>query len=315
VDAENVLLYNVGTGCLAGSARGGVRFERAYAPPPPGPSGRRYAHYQRYRQGSLGEGFRYWEPDRVLARWTGMLPVALDAFTKPAWAWLAVKRSRIEVVTPPGLAPRYFALRLRVQAPTGATYNPAAAVKPLFDGAISAFHAHDGTDIDTIVARLTSTLGVPTDELTAMLTCEQTKLLGPRRLLWSFGAAGVQWNPRDDACVAGELIWEATPVGSPWTFEGVLATVHSRPAGASHVEARKRFMAEKAPPSIEERFHQAMVSLDTRALQECGYDSPWFRDLVARKGGVQAARQLLQAPNPQVGLRLLHERGRLDLSV
>ena len=60
-------------------------------------------------------------------------------------------------------------------------------------------------DIDEISDRLSMKLDGDSNELKELLLNETSNLLGRRRLLWLRGQ-GVQWNPRDDDCVAGELI-------------------------------------------------------------------------------------------------------------
>jgi len=51
------------------------------------------------------------------------------------------------------------------------------------------------------VARLAVQLGIGADHVRGLLRAEGNAVLGPRRVARRFGAT-VQWNPRDDDCVA-----------------------------------------------------------------------------------------------------------------
>lgn len=65
---------------------------------------------------------------------------------------------------------------------------------------------------------------------------------------------------------------------------------------------------------LDRRFHQAMVRIYERARDETGYVATRFLQMVSKRGGVAAARQLLRAP-PSDGFTSLWEKRRLDLSV
>ncbi len=69
-DAENVLIYNVGTGNFTWAAVGGLRFERCVAcPEPPGPLDGPALHHSRNAASSPEGGFACWAEGRVLAEW------------------------------------------------------------------------------------------------------------------------------------------------------------------------------------------------------------------------------------------------------
>ena len=68
------------------------------------------------------------------------------------------------------------------------------------------------------------------------------------------------------------------------------------------------------PPSIEQEFHETMIALYKEAKEE-GYTPSAFLDMVYRMGGVAAAKQLINDPQPSDGFRRLWEMGRLDLTV
>lgn len=69
------------------------------------------------------------------------------------------------------------------------------------------------------------------------------------------------------------------------------------------------------PTELERAFHDAMVGIYLAAKQECGYNAPRFRQMIAEHGGVGTARQLLSMDTVQSGFSVLWECGRLDLTV
>jgi hypothetical protein len=62
-------------------------------------------------------------------------------------------------------------------------------------------------------------------------------------------------------------------------------------------------------------FHQEMVSVYERAQREVGYNATVFLRMVSERGGLGAARYLLDAAGTSAGFAALFERGRLDLTV
>lgn len=69
------------------------------------------------------------------------------------------------------------------------------------------------------------------------------------------------------------------------------------------------------PKEQEDLFHRAMVRVYERARDEAGYNATRFLQMVAERGGLETARQLLHAPAVSDGFTALWEKGRLDLSV
>jgi len=65
----------------------------------------------------------------------------------------------------------------------------------------------------------------------------------------------------------------------------------------------------------ERKFHIAMREIYETAKKECGYNASRFMQIVAEKGGVAAARQLIGKSGGTDGFATLWEHGRLDLSV
>lgn len=66
---------------------------------------------------------------------------------------------------------------------------------------------------------------------------------------------------------------------------------------------------------IASSFDEAMRNVYRLALAECGYRATRFLELVETRGGVAAAKQLLNAPGHSEGLTKLWEAKRLDLSM
>ena len=64
---------------------------------------------------------------------------------------------------------------------------------------------------------------------------------------------------------------------------------------------------------LEMQFHADMVNIYKTAKKDCGYNAARFLQLIANKGGVEAARQLIVKQTD--GFSALAEFGRLDLSV
>ncbi len=66
--------------------------------------------------------------------------------------------------------------------------------------------------------------------------------------------------------------------------------------------------------NVENQFHEAMIRI-TAESKEFGYYPSYFIQMVAERGGLSAAKQLLSSSNPASGFVRLWEEQRLDLSV
>ena len=66
---------------------------------------------------------------------------------------------------------------------------------------------------------------------------------------------------------------------------------------------------------LEKLFHLEMIDIYARALKECGYRASRFLVMVNERGGLQAAKTLINAPGVSDGFVALWERGRPDLTV
>ena len=66
---------------------------------------------------------------------------------------------------------------------------------------------------------------------------------------------------------------------------------------------------------VKGQFDQAMFSIYLRAKSELKYNASIFFQMLGRRGGVDTARVLINAPQVSDGYTHLHEKGRLDLTV
>ena len=198
VDAENVLLYNVGTGRFAASARSGLRFERVYAEPPGAPV---VAHHHRYAIVATDSDSSHWRRGRLVVEASGLRIPRLDALSKPDAVWLA---TREQVIADARVHSDLYSLELTLTVGPTDAVRPADVVKPLVDGVVAGLQAHDGRDAEVLTTRLAARLGIPDARVEALLHDETRAWLGTRRLLWSW-ADSYQWNPADDDCVSAVL--------------------------------------------------------------------------------------------------------------
>jgi len=67
--------------------------------------------------------------------------------------------------------------------------------------------------------------------------------------------------------------------------------------------------------SLQDKFHEAMLSIYRQAKKECNCSAKAFLDMVVTMGGVVTAKRLLASDTPQSGLYELFRCGRLDLTV
>lgn len=66
---------------------------------------------------------------------------------------------------------------------------------------------------------------------------------------------------------------------------------------------------------LESAFHEAMLDVYRRAKAEANYNATLFLGMLNDKGGLQTARQLINADTVSDGYTALWERRRLDLTV
>lgn len=208
-DTENILFYNVGIGCFRRSNSAGLRFERVFSQPPAPlrPTDRPALHYHHYASVAKETDFEHWIPTKTLVRWSARMRTRfVTTLSSPAHIWYWMKCGSIELISRPYQVPTQFGLSMTICAPSGSLSSLVALLKPLLDGAVAAFHQHDGTMQAEVTSRLARVLGVRTQDVVAYLSDNTTAVLGRRRLLWPWRNS-IQWNPADDCCVAGELLF------------------------------------------------------------------------------------------------------------
>lgn len=98
-------------------------------------------------------------------------------------------------------------------------------VKALIDGTVAAFQAHgDQASAAGIAARVAITTGQPAGLIAQALLDHDRAVVGAAdRLVYPHGT-GVQWNPADHLCVAGQVLCREAP-GDTWTLAGEIHAV------------------------------------------------------------------------------------------
>jgi hypothetical protein len=233
VDTENALVYNVGESCFSKAATHGIRFERVFQQPPscpenlPDPGA---LHYMAYRTVAPSGEFTNWRRGKTIATWTDA-DWPEKAGTSPTLFWLAIRKVHPQRLGNLRERAGLFGLRLTVTG-GGRPIRPANMIKPMFDAAVSAFHVHDEpAAMAKALERLAARGHGDVATLGQLLTDPRFDLLGARNLLSAFRggatADGVKWNPEDERCVAGELLW--APSQDAKRFSGELFEVLRRP--------------------------------------------------------------------------------------
>lgn len=185
-DLENVLLYNIGSGCYSHLARRGIICRRI-------PSG---DHLHHVTYASIESTDVLAPTGRVLAT-TRLAEIPTDG--SPA-QWWAAFRHHLQVR---GRAPHEGDFAVRAEVGLAWQRGLAPAVKALLDGLISALHVHDGSDHDHVAAAL-SDVG-DGELLWELLNDPAIAILGRRRLVRRHGP-NIAWNPADERCGYIEVV-------------------------------------------------------------------------------------------------------------
>ncbi|MEU1591820.1 hypothetical protein ABZ468_02910 [Streptomyces sp. NPDC005708] len=211
-DVENVLLYNIGAGSYGHLLGPGLVCRRGSST-----DGR---HHVRY---TLASAIPDPDPDATVV--IGDLAADLGAqLPRTPGEWWMRLRPRTTIRTGRSAADRVadsFVLDLSVAGPDLPGRRAAGTVKALLDGVVSCFHAHDGSESDVLLPRLTSLGGDQAWEL----VCEPTSaVLGVRPLVRPHGK-GIAWNPADERCHAFRV---AFVCDTRWKVQAQLR-VHASP--------------------------------------------------------------------------------------
>jgi hypothetical protein len=229
MDAENLVLYNIDAtagGCFAPATRFGVRFELAAGPRGTPPSGRARACSYRYRLVSPASELSCWRLTRLLARFTDARLGAFPASRRLEQAWLAIHRTDAQTAGAGAGAGMRFAVFLTLTGPRGAT-GPASPelVKALIDGTVAALQASaPASQATEAAARIAAATGEQPGLITRLLSDSTRAVLGTAGPLVHLRGQGVQWNPADHLCVAGQLLIKQA-AGNAWTLSGDIHAV------------------------------------------------------------------------------------------
>jgi hypothetical protein len=107
-------------------------------------------------------------------------------------------------------------------------------LKTVLDGVVCAFQTHvDETTVHDMVSRIADELNVDPNDVAQNLLASGRAVLGARHQLLHRRGVGVQWNPSDHLCVAGQLLRSR---GDRWRLRGEiyrLRPAHTPWAGRS----------------------------------------------------------------------------------
>jgi hypothetical protein len=102
-------------------------------------------------------------------------------------------------------------------------------VKALIDGTVAAFQAHGSrSSAAEIATRLATATGSPASLIAQALLDDTRAVLGVSDRLVHLRGTGVQWNPADHRCVAGQVVCRPAP-GTTWTLSGEIHAVSPPP--------------------------------------------------------------------------------------
>jgi hypothetical protein len=232
MDAENLLLYNIDStagGCFRPGARHGVRFEMAADPRRDPPSGRHFACSYQYRLISSDSKLSHWRRVRRLARFTGADLDRFPSVKRLEQVWLAIHHATAETASQPAVPATPFAVFLTLSYPHAKTVGAdPELVKALIDGTVAAFQAHgDHAAITEIAARMALVTGQPAGLIAQALLDDKRAVLGMTDRLVHLRGTGVQWNPADHLCVAGQVLCQEAP-GDTWRLSGEIHAVEQQ---------------------------------------------------------------------------------------
>ncbi len=232
MDAENLVLYNIdaaASGCFQPGVRHGVRFELASGPRRVPPSGQRFTCSYRYRLISPAGEISYWRSARQLAAFARASLGRFPASRRLEQAWLAIHRAEAEVADGKTAAGAPFAVFLTLGCPRANTMVASPElVKALIDGTVAAFQAPgDLADFGEISVRIAAATSEPSSVIRGILADGQRAVLGTTGSLVRLRGTGVQWNPADHLCVAGQVLIAET-TGDTWTLSGDIQAVEPR---------------------------------------------------------------------------------------
>ena len=227
-DVENILFYNVGSAPFAHLRNKRICFERVFAKPPTPPceDASDWNHYLSYQLTSEERPFTYWKPLHLpLAKWENLPCGVLTSTSKATSVWhrfkLGIAKGKVQRLISHSVLPTNLGLKLTIHAPKGTSFNLTSVIKPLVDGIVAAFSSHDGSNTSLISGRLASALNVNQSDIERLLVDRTMDILGTGKLVRP-RARGVQWNPKDDLLVAGDILLVDDTFRQEWQLSGEL---------------------------------------------------------------------------------------------
>jgi hypothetical protein len=215
-DVENLVLYNVDSGGASFSRAStlGVRFELDSRSPDPGER-----CLYRYRVVPTEEPLTSWQLGPCLARFAGAELGAFPSQHRLAQTWMAVRNTPAETHRQPTPVEAQFGVFLDLETPPSARPGVRSElVKALIDGVVSAFQAHlDDTTVPSIATKIANGINADPNEVAVKLLASGRAVLGLRHRLVHSRGEGVQCNPSDHLCVAGQLL---SHPGNQWRLSG-----------------------------------------------------------------------------------------------
>ena len=229
MDAENLLLYNIDPtvgGCFREAVRHGVRFEMAAGSRRDPPSGRHFAGSYQYRLISPDSDLSHWRPVRRLADFSGADLGLFPSDKRLRQVWLAIHHANAETTGQSATPETPFAVFLTLGYPhTRSVGADPELVKALIDGTVAAFQAHGNqASAAEMATRLAVATGQPAGLIAQALLDNKHAVLGiTDRLVYPHGT-GVQWNPADHLCMAGQVLCRQAP-DDAWMLSGEIHAV------------------------------------------------------------------------------------------
>ncbi|MBK7648432.1 MAG: hypothetical protein IPJ12_15090 [Betaproteobacteria bacterium] len=188
-DAENVLIYNVGTGAFKEATVGGILFKRIRSEPMCAPNGSRYSHHHQYSfinapsQPSGKDSFTFAFP---------LLAINSSTSVHHVW-WRATEAAAVPHQPIIGR----FAIHIELRVVEAIT-NVAGVLKKLLDGIISSMH-FDAAPSQLAIQRLSAHCKWSQAEIEKRLCSPPNPILGKRRVIYEYQQF-VKWDPADHWC-------------------------------------------------------------------------------------------------------------------
>ncbi len=190
------------------------------------PSGRDLACSYQYRLISPGSNLSHWRPVRRLADFTGADLGRFPPARRLEQVWLAIHHTETQTTGQPTAPATMFAVFLTLGYPHARTVGAhPELVKALMDGTVAAFQAHGNQKaVAELAARLALATGRPADMIAQALLNDERAVLGITDMLVRLRGTGVQWNPADHLCMAGQVLCRPAS-GGTWTLSGEIHAV------------------------------------------------------------------------------------------